>query len=136
MTDAKFLHDDYGVQVEETLDLRYMAAMAGYLPEGLAEMSKSCLNVNLNKNEYRCSNWGTPNISEGQINYAADDAFASIELFDFFYDELDAEEFFDDVIGRYCREFLNCHYNHSRGMEIYKKKCVSDDELRRLELGI
>lgn len=80
--DAKYLSHDYAVGVASTLDLRYLAFEAQIKGEGLGKMSKSLLDIELDKDwRIRCSDWEQPELTEKQIQYAANDAFVAIELF-------------------------------------------------------
>lgn len=80
--DAKILSYDYGIGVASTLDLRFLAVIADRKPAGLAKMSKSILNVELDKHwRLVCSDWEAKHLSEKQICYAANDAFVAIEIF-------------------------------------------------------
>ncbi|XP_055906903.1 exonuclease 3'-5' domain-containing protein 2 isoform X2 [Eupeodes corollae] len=80
--DAGKLSFDYGVGVASTFDLRYLAALTNNKSEGLAKMSKSILNVPLDKNwRLVCSDWEASKLSTSQIEYAAKDAMVAIEIF-------------------------------------------------------
>lgn len=51
-------------------------------PEGLAKMAKSQLNIEMDKNwRIRCSDWEAKELSEQQLEYAANDAHVGIQLF-------------------------------------------------------
>uniref|UniRef100_A0A1I8M6E0 Exonuclease 3'-5' domain-containing protein 2 n=1 Tax=Musca domestica TaxID=7370 RepID=A0A1I8M6E0_MUSDO len=80
--DAKKLCHDYGVGVASTFDLRFLAAMTGRKPAGLANLSKSVLNVELDKHwRLVCSDWEATELSPKQLNYAANDALVAVEIF-------------------------------------------------------
>lgn len=80
--DAGKLSYDYGVGVASTFDLRYLAVLTNNKPEGLAKMSKSLLNVSLDKNwRLVCSDWESKCLNSAQIEYAAKDAMVAIEMF-------------------------------------------------------
>lgn len=80
--DAQKLAIDYGVGVASTFDLRFLAALTGRKPEGLAKMSKYVLNVELDKHwRLVCSDWEAKDLSEKQLNYAANDALVAVEIF-------------------------------------------------------
>uniref|UniRef100_A0A1A9ZM47 Exonuclease 3'-5' domain-containing protein 2 n=1 Tax=Glossina pallidipes TaxID=7398 RepID=A0A1A9ZM47_GLOPL len=80
--DAQKLAQDYGVGVASTFDLRYLATMVGRKPEGLAKLSLSVLKVTLDKHwRLSCSNWEAKDLTEKQIEYAANDAFVAVEIF-------------------------------------------------------
>lgn len=85
LDDAKYLNHDYGVCVASTLDLRHLAELRAFKPAGLAKMSKTHLNVELDKNwRLACSNWESPQLSDQQVAYSAKDAHVAIELFKVF----------------------------------------------------
>ncbi|XP_055642855.1 exonuclease 3'-5' domain-containing protein 2 [Toxorhynchites rutilus septentrionalis] len=81
--DAKLLRTDYNLKVESTMDLRHLAKKSGHPgPYGLARMSESMLGVKLDKHwRVRASNWENEELTERQIQYAANDAHVSVELF-------------------------------------------------------
>ncbi|XP_075144958.1 exonuclease 3'-5' domain-containing 2 [Haematobia irritans] len=80
--DAKKLSFDYGVGVASTFDLRFLAVMTGRKPGGLANMSKSVLNVHLDKHwRIVCSDWEATELTKNQLHYAANDALVAVEIF-------------------------------------------------------
>ncbi|XP_039283659.1 exonuclease 3'-5' domain-containing protein 2-like isoform X1 [Nilaparvata lugens] len=84
-SDASRLLRDYGVRCNGVLDLRYMAQAVGSVPAGLGKMSNLYLNKELDKDRsIACSNWEAGCLSERQIQYAADDALVSVQLFQYF----------------------------------------------------
>lgn len=92
--DAKKLCHDYGVGVASTYDLRFLAATTGRKPEGLASMSKSVLNVVLDKHwRLVCSNWEDKELTDKQLQYAANDAFVAVEIFKKLSRELEPKNF-------------------------------------------
>lgn len=85
LDDAKYLKNDYGLNVTSTLDLRHLAEKCKFKPAGLGRMSKAHLNVVLDKNwRLACSNWENGKLTEQQIMYAAKDAHVAVELFKVF----------------------------------------------------
>ncbi|XP_039283645.1 exonuclease 3'-5' domain-containing protein 2 [Nilaparvata lugens] len=84
-SDASRLLRDYGVPCKGVLDLRHLAQAVGSVPAGLGKMSNLYLNKELDKDwRIRCSNWEDSCLSERQIQYAADDALVSVQLFEYF----------------------------------------------------
>ncbi|XP_013099170.1 exonuclease 3'-5' domain-containing protein 2 [Stomoxys calcitrans] len=87
--DAKKLCHDYGVGVASTFDLRFLAAMTGRKPGGLANLSKAVLNVHLDKNwRIVCSDWEATELTKTQLHYAANDAMVAVEIFKILSKEL------------------------------------------------
>jgi exonuclease 3'-5' domain-containing protein 2 len=87
--DARLLLQDYSVNVQGTFDLRFIAMQSGRKPGGLAALSKSILNIELDKNwRVRCSDWEIEELSKSQIDYAAKDAFVAVEIFRKLYNEM------------------------------------------------
>lgn len=107
--DAKFLHEDYGVRVAGTLDLRYMAKAAGCFPGGLKMMTERYLRSFgfLFYENARCSDWENPNLSHEQIQYAASDVEASIELCKYFAEKIAPRKDVDYTIKNYCSQFID-----------------------------
>ncbi|XP_055849502.1 exonuclease 3'-5' domain-containing protein 2 [Episyrphus balteatus] len=92
--DAGKLSFDYGVGVASTFDLRYLAVLTNQKSEGLAKMSKSILNVPLDKNwRLVCSDWEANNLTTAQIEYAAKDAMVAVEIFKTLSDVLKKRRF-------------------------------------------
>ncbi|KAI5635839.1 3'-5' exonuclease domain-containing protein [Phthorimaea operculella] len=80
--DGKYLQQDYSVDLKSTLDIRHLAELCGHNPGGLANLSKSLLQVVLDKSwRIRCSDWGAETLSDRQISYAAADAHVAIKMF-------------------------------------------------------
>ncbi|XP_055303447.1 exonuclease 3'-5' domain-containing protein 2-like [Sitodiplosis mosellana] len=124
-TDARYLYEDYGFNVRSTYDLRYMAASAGRRPGTLANMSEAYLFLKLQKGSDKALHfdWNAPYLSEKQIEYAAKDAHAGIELFKFFAKKLERVDSFwseqghvKGVITKRCSKFLNKYYNGAQGI--------------------
>ncbi|XP_039300617.1 exonuclease 3'-5' domain-containing protein 2-like [Nilaparvata lugens] len=62
-----------------------MAQAVGSVSAGLGKMSNLYLNKELDKDRsIACSNWEAGCLSERQIQYAADDALVSVQLFQYF----------------------------------------------------
>lgn len=99
--DASKLWADYGVNVGSTFDLRYMAFEANLKAEGLARMSKTILNVELDKDwRTRCSDWEAESLTPKQIDYAAKDAIVGVELFKKMSDQLVAKTLWTNGAAR------------------------------------
>lgn len=90
LTDAKFLYQDYGIDVKSTLDLRFLALLTKpSYTGGLAKLSKAVLDIELDK-DWRlvCSDWESDTLTARQSNYASLDAFVAAELFSKLYNSL------------------------------------------------
>lgn len=124
--DAKNLSNDYGFRVRSTLDLRYMAALSKCVPGTLAFMSENFLELTLRKGSDKALNfdWDAPYMSEKQIEYAAKDVHAAIELFKFFAKRLERVSSFyseekhiiENVITKFASKFLDLYYNGAQGI--------------------
>lgn len=77
--DVRRLSEDYGVDCKPFLDLRFMAVELGYEPVSLKTLSKRHLGRELSEDYF--TNWEKPELNSREINYAADDAWASVDLF-------------------------------------------------------
>lgn len=108
-TDARKLYEDYGVRVAGTLDLRYMAHMAGHRAGGLAKMCEDCLDYSLDKND-QLSDWEETYLTKNQIKYAADDAQASVELFKFFAKKIAVDKCAKYIIDKHCSQYIDQTY--------------------------
>uniref|UniRef100_A0A1A9WQ42 3'-5' exonuclease domain-containing protein n=1 Tax=Glossina brevipalpis TaxID=37001 RepID=A0A1A9WQ42_9MUSC len=89
---AKKLTADYGIEVVGAFDLRYMALIARRKPPDLYSMSFSILNVKLTKalgDEY---DWEAKKLNDIELEYAANNAYASVEIFKSLAFELDPNE--------------------------------------------
>lgn len=81
-SDAKYLLQDYAIKMNGTFDLRFLALLAKHKAEGLGKLSKSILDIELDKDWHiRCSDWEIQDLSPKQIDYAAKDAFVAVEIF-------------------------------------------------------
>lgn len=109
MVDVKNLYDDYHIRVAGAYDLRFMAQKAGCEPEGLKEMANRHLNARLEKPDYRFhSHWEDPSLDQEHVRYAADDAYQSIALFQFFTKKLEGQTFFESK-SAYIQRIINSH---------------------------
>lgn len=135
--DASYLARDYGVCVASTFDLRYLAAMTGCKPAGLARMAEDYLKVTLDKNwRIRCSDWEAPTLNGKQIDYAAKDAHVGIELFKCFAARLKSKGLFEKqqtyvqhIIDEYCFRFLDLTYS---GAQVLSKDYASQKTKKNL----
>lgn len=102
-----------------------MSALAYREPGTLAFMSELYLNLRLQKGSDKALNfdWNTPYLSEKQIEYAAKDAHAGIELYKFFARYLERlshfqseKEYVEYIIFKFCSKFLNINYNGAQGI--------------------
>lgn len=83
--DVEKLLDKYDLDISGTLDLRFLAEACKEIPNGLAYLARVHLGMNLNKNNPSIhSEWERNVLSAACQKYAAEDAFASIELFKHF----------------------------------------------------
>lgn len=122
--DASYLARDYGVCVASTFDLRYLAAMTGCRPGGLAKMSEDYLKVKLDKDwRIRCSDWEAPTLHEKQLDYAAKDAHVGIELFKYFAEKLEKKgliakrsTYVKYIVDEYCFRFIDLTYSGSQAV--------------------
>lgn len=93
LKDAGRLFDDYGVRVATTLDLRFMARMCNLEEKSLKKMSQDYLKITIG--EYNCWwDWHVPELTDEQINYAANDAQAGIKLFQKFEEIITKNDWF------------------------------------------
>lgn len=109
-SDAKYLKQDYDIDVNSTLDLRYMAELVCCQPGGLGKMSQQYLNIMPSKKNWRMHlRWEDAELSQEQIDYAAKDAADGIELFIFFTKHMqkikNGYNVFEDFTSA---EFCNC----------------------------
>lgn len=84
-SDGLKLRADFGVQCAGLLDLSRLAALVlphGHRPWSLAELCERVLGKQLQKRRaIRCSNWEAALLSPEQLEYAALDAWASLEVY-------------------------------------------------------
>ncbi|KAG8055511.1 hypothetical protein GUJ93_ZPchr0001g32326 [Zizania palustris] len=83
--DVTKLRDQYGLEVEDAVDLRHLAADKMGKPElrstGLQGLVSEVMDVWLEKPHHvRVSAWDAPRLSKPQLMYACVDAFASFEV--------------------------------------------------------
>lgn len=84
--DACKLMRDYGITVNCTVDLRYLAMRQRrtLVHNGLSlkSLAQDILNLSLDKSlQLRCSNWEAEELSQEQVTYAGRDAQVSVALF-------------------------------------------------------
>lgn len=81
--------DKYQFDTKGTLDLRFLAEACGYRPLGLEYLAHEHLGINLVENDHE--KWEDEEIDSSSRIYAAQCAFASIELFKYFANRLRPE---------------------------------------------
>lgn len=102
-----------------TLDLRYMANLAGCQPGGLKQMSQQYLNSMPYKDNWRIHHeWANPQLSHEQIDYAAKDALDGIGLFTFFSKKIEKT---NNSSGEF-RNYLDKNYINSNSSNLPSKK--------------
>lgn len=110
--DAKYLLQDYNINVRGTLELRLLASLVGLKPEGLGKLSKTVLGIDLDKSSrVRCSDWEIETLSQEQIDYAAKDAFHAIEIFRNLYNAIMPDTNDADSIRRFCEYYTDIPFN-------------------------
>ncbi|XP_037891568.1 exonuclease 3'-5' domain-containing protein 2-like [Glossina fuscipes] len=123
--DAQKLQEDYGIHVASTFDVRHLSVMIGCRPWGLKKLSQLVLNVNFTK--YRnevSSNWEAGQLSEEQINYAANDAFASVEIFKHLANRLVPRDRYNftnadfNAIKPLIRQYLDNGFSENRTVDV------------------
>lgn len=89
--DGMKLYEDYGIEVRGTLDLRFLAHSLNVPgPYRLAALAENLLGVEMNKQWWiPASNWETPMLTDDQVDYAAKDAIAGLEIFHVFNNQMD-----------------------------------------------
>lgn len=110
--DAKFLMQDYSVNMHGTFDLRFLALQAGHKAGGLGSLSKLILDIELDKNwRIRCSDWEIESMSDSQIDYAAKDAFVAVEIFKKLHDEMKLSKSPEHVL-RFCDNYSDISFKN------------------------
>lgn len=123
--------DDYGVHVQSTLDLRFMALKAKCIPGKLSKMCNDYLNISLDKSSSsQFSNWEAPTLCLTQIEYAATDVYAAMELFEYFAKKI-TPELNSSLIHTIADEFINQNYGPERYQKIQKMQ-----EFKKIEQEI
>lgn len=108
------LNSEHRTRVARLLDVGSMAARCGFRDGGLASMTEGLLNAKRYKSKHiSCSDWEKSQLSERQIEYAAKDAQAGIELFRFFVEKMamnlsfsEGKEYVDYVIDEHFSDLV------------------------------
>lgn len=107
------MFDDYGVRIASTLDLRFMATAASCQPGGLDKMARDYLGISLNKST-QCSNWDADKLSRTQIEYAAQDVYVALQLFEWFAEKIAPARDSRFIIEHHLFRYINLNYGPSR----------------------
>lgn len=84
--DARYLREDYGINIHSTFDLRFLAEDTAHRPEGLEKLSKSVLNLDIGRDwEITKSDWEKWPLEPTQVSYAETAVKASIDIFKTLY---------------------------------------------------
>lgn len=80
--DAQYLSEDYGLNVNGTFDLRFLAEDTNHFPGGLERLSKDVLGLDIGRDwEIISSNWEQDPLEQRQVDYAGTAVRASIDIF-------------------------------------------------------
>ncbi|KAG5683740.1 hypothetical protein PVAND_013005 [Polypedilum vanderplanki] len=111
--DAKNLMNDYSIKMNGAFDLRFLAILASHKAEGLAKLSKSILNIELDKNwRITCSDWEITELSKEQIDYAAKDAFVAVEIFKKLYAKVRPYSNTPSSILQFCDKYTDISFKN------------------------
>ncbi|KAL7027430.1 hypothetical protein ACKWTF_005439 [Chironomus riparius] len=111
--DSNKLFQDFALKVNGTFDLRFLALHANHKPEGLAKLSKSVINIELDKNwRLVCSDWESPTLSKAQIDYAAKDAFVAVEIFKKLYNIARPNMNHPSKISQFCDTYTDISFKN------------------------
>jgi ribonuclease D len=86
--DLRLLHQDYGWQVRNIFDTRVAAQLLGIKAFGLAALLERYFGLKLDKKHQR-ADWSMRPLTEGMLDYAAQDTINLLELRDRLKDELE-----------------------------------------------
>ncbi len=86
--DLRLLHQDYGWQVRNIFDTRVSAQLLGLKAFGLAALLERYFNVKLDKKHQR-ADWSLRPLSQGMLDYAAQDTLHLLELRDRLKEDLE-----------------------------------------------
>lgn len=87
--DLRLLHQDYGWNVRNIFDTRVAAQLLGLKAFGLAALLERSFNVRLDKKHQR-ADWSLRPLTQGMLDYAAQDTIHLLELRDRLKDELES----------------------------------------------
>jgi exonuclease 3'-5' domain-containing protein 2 len=111
--DGNHLLQDYSIKMNGTFDLRFIALLAKHKAEGLAKLSKSILDIELDKEwRVRCSDWEVSELSAKQIDYASKDAFVAIEIFRKLYKSIHSDGMRREAILRFCDSYTDIAFKN------------------------
>lgn len=111
--DAKFLLQDYAIKVNGCFDIRFLALLANHRAEGLGRLSKSVLDIELDKNwRITCSDWEAESLSKPQIDYAAKDAFVAVEIFKKLYRNVRSNGSDPSSILQFCDKYTDISFKN------------------------
>ncbi len=88
--DLRLLRKDYGWQVKRIFDTRIAAQLLGYRAFGLAALLEQHFGVTLDK-KFQRADWSLRPLSQGMLDYAAQDTMHLLQLRDVLHGELAAK---------------------------------------------
>ncbi|XP_054733480.1 exonuclease 3'-5' domain-containing protein 2-like [Anastrepha obliqua] len=112
LEDAGRLSRNLNLTTVSTLDLRFVAVLTGEEPGSLAAMHERVVGVPLDKClDVSESNWRANNLTQEQINYAAGDAIAGINIYKILAQKVSDvsvfEQYYDQKYDPYYHDKLN-----------------------------
>ena len=105
--DARYLREDYSLEVRSTFDLRYLAEDTGNRPEGLEKLSLEVLDLDLGRDwELIKSDWDVPKLEDRQIAYGEAAVKASIDIFTTLYSFMEPNQTKEKILA-YCQSNID-----------------------------
>jgi ribonuclease D len=100
--DVRLLHQDYGWQVRHIFDTRVAAQLLGVKAFGLAALLEQHFGVKLDKKHQR-ADWSMRPLTQGMLDYAAQDTMHLLQLRDVLKDQLERKERWDWASEEFAR---------------------------------
>lgn len=136
ISDAKYLMQDYAIQMNGTFDLRFLAMMAGQKAQGLGSLSKAVIGMELNKDwRIRCSDWEIDVLSPKQVEYAAKDAYVAIEIFRKLYNTVRPNQASADDIRKFCDGYTDITFKNKMAQMNLDSSAEGSNEKKLLKKG-
>jgi ribonuclease D len=136
ISDAKYLMQDYAIQMNGTFDLRFLAMMSQYKAQGLGSLSKAVIGVELDKDwRVRCSDWEIDELSSKQIEYASNDAYVAIEIFRKLYRIARPDQENAESIRKFCDGYTDMTFKNKLAQMNLDSSSVAAKEKKLLKKG-
>jgi ribonuclease D len=120
-SDIGLFYNQYGVMLDNVLDLQILADVLRYTPNGLSDILKQTLEVEIqNKKHFQVYDWTKRPIRKKALDYSIMDVKYLFDLYDYLLDKIKQNDLFAELIAKLVKRGFD--FTKVRTPSIYGKK--------------